>query len=111
MSTENLKKLYNLILQSEKVEDYGILRTIVFCYNAMNPTPKLAVATSPEKWWPGSFLMHWAAMSRQSRLGMDQQVVKNLINHVDNRAREEVARAKLPNQKLGVKNMAMIGDT
>lgn len=87
MSTENLKKLYNLILQSEIVEDYGIPRTIVIYYNAMNPTPKLAPATSPEKWWSG---IDWAAMSRQSRLGIEgQQVVKNLVNHVDNRVRED----------------------
>lgn len=108
---ENLKKLYNPILLSEGVEHDGIPRTIVFCYNA-NAIPKLAVATSPEKWWPGSFLMHWAAISRQSRLGAEgQQAIKNLINQVDNRVREEVAKANLPNQKLGVKNLAMIGDS
>lgn len=108
---ENLKKVYNPILPSEEVEHDGIPRTILFCYNA-NATPKLAVATSPEKWWPGSFLMHWAAISRQSRLGVEgQQAIKNLINQVDSKVREEVAKANLPNQRLGVKNLAMIGDS
>lgn len=108
---ENLKKLYNPILPSEEIEHDGIPRTIVFCYNA-NATPKLAVATSPEKWWPGSFLMHWAAISRQSRLVVEgQQAIKNLINQVDNRVREAVAKANLPNQKLGVENLAIIGDS
>lgn len=56
--------------------------------------------------------VHWAAISRQSRLGVEgQQAIKNLINQVDNRVREAVAKANLPNQKLGVKNLAMIGDS
>lgn len=42
---ESLKKLYDPILLSEKIEHDGIPRTIVCCYNA-NATPKLAVATS-----------------------------------------------------------------
>lgn len=54
--------------------------------------------------------MHWVAMSRQSRLGVEgQQAVKNLINQVDNRVREEVAKANLPNQKLGLKNIEVVG--
>lgn len=78
----------------------------------MRTTPELAVATSPEKWWLGSFLMHWATISRQSRLGVEgQKAIKNLINQVDNRVREEVAIANLPSQKLGVKNSAIIGDS
>ena len=108
---ENLKKLYNPVLPSEQVKHDGIPRTIVFCYNA-NANPELAVATSPEKWWPGSFLMRWAKISRQSRLGVEgQKAIKNLINQVDNRVREEVAKANLPSQKLGVKNLAIIGDS
>lgn len=108
---EKLKKLYNPILQPEQIEHDGIPRIIVFCYNA-NATPELAVATSPEKWWPGSFLMHWAAISRQSRLGAGgQQIIKNLINQVDNRVNEEVVKANLRSQKLGVRNLAMTGDS
>lgn len=100
---ENLKSLYNPILPSEEIEHDGTLRTIVFCYNA-NATSQLTVATSPEKWWPGSFLMRWATISRQSRLGVEgQQAVKDLINRVDHRVKEEVAKANLSSQKLGVK--------
>lgn len=40
-----------------------------------------------------------------------QQAVKDLINAVDNRVREEVVKANLPNRKLGVRNLAMIGDS
>lgn len=40
-----------------------------------------------------------------------QQAIKNLINQVDNRVREEASKANLPSQKLGVKNLAMIGDS
>lgn len=108
---EKLTKLYNPILQSEKIEHDGIPRIILFCYNAY-ATPELAVATSPENWWRGSFLMHWTAISRQSRLGAGgQQIIKNIIHQVDNRVNEEVAIANLRSQKLGVRNLAMTGDS
>ena len=99
------------MLLSEETEHDGTPRTIAFRYNA-DATPQLAVATSLEKWWPGSFLMRWATISRQSRLGAEgQQAIKKLINAVDNRVREEVAEATLSSQKLGVKNLAMIGNS
>lgn len=108
---ENLRKLYSPMLLSEVIEHDGTPRTVAFRYKA-DATPQLAVATSPEKWWPGSFLMRWATISRQSRLGAEgQQAIKKLINAVDNRVMEEVARANLSSQKLGVRNLATTGDS
>lgn len=98
---ENLRKLYCPILPSEEIEHDGTPRTIAFCHKAVFNKSKISrlfhvASTSPEKWWPWPFLMRWATISRQSRLGAEgQQATKKLINAVDNRVREEVAKANL----------------
>lgn len=43
--------------------------------------------------------------------GGGQQAINKLINAVDDRVREEVAKANLLSQKLGVKNLAMTGES
>ena len=43
--------------------------------------------------------------------GAGQQAINKLINAVDDRVREAVAKANLLSQKLGVKNLAMTGES
>ena len=109
---ENSWKLYSPILPVNKIGHDGTLRTIAFCYNA-NIIQQIAVATSPEEWWSRSFQWRWATTSRQSRLGggKGQQAINKLINAVDGSVREELAKANLLSQKLGVKNLAMTGES
>lgn len=40
-----------------------------------------------------------------------QQAINKLINAVDERVRDEVAKANLTSQRLGVKNLAVAGDS
>lgn len=54
----------------------------------------------------------WATISSESRLGVEgQQAINKLTNAVDERVRDEVAKANLTSQRLGVKNLAVAGDS